>query len=105
MGDTVSLGSEVLILQNFQRSGACPQDASRAPRGGITRPLPGFSRRACGGAAPSVEHLPPKATPLADALISDPLCFTPSVTSQSKTTEVGGWTAAARGPVLPAGRC
>ena len=76
MGDTVSLGSEVPILQNFQRSGACPQDTSRAPRGGITLLLPGFSRRACGGAVPSAERLPPKATPLADALVSDPVFYT-----------------------------
>lgn len=37
---------------------------------------------------------------LANALVSEPLPFTPSVMSQSKTTDVGGWTAAASAPVL-----
>ena len=43
--------------------------------------------------------------PLANALVSDPLPFTPLVMSQSRNTDVGGGTAAASAPVLSAGRC
>ena len=40
----------------FSAFWSLPTDTSRAPRGGLTQTLPGFSRRAGGGAAPSVKH-------------------------------------------------
>ena len=106
MGDTVSLWAAKSQFCRIFSIWSLPTDAGRAPRGGLTQPLPGFSRHASGGAAPSAEHQqPPKAMLLANALVSEPLPFTPSVMSQSKTTGVGGWTAAASAPVLSAGRC
>ena len=55
--DTVSLwAAKRHNFAEFSAFWSLPTDTSRAPRGGLTQTLPGFSRCAGGGAAPLVEH-------------------------------------------------